>query len=362
MGVLSDEDDDLDFEDDVPLPPRPSRSRVTVSNVQQRGGPVSDIITFTNACCEEFGLSDVLKNDALKCAQLLSQHLLVWTYTRVLSLGQQVKHSNVSSFLNSTEFREHITRRLQCSILDPNILFYVKGTTARFVKHMIANPGVYQIPADVQENFMHSKEFSSAIGDVFSNYRSEIRRKVEKGSNEHLDIYSLCPTLPMRGFQLTDQHALRIAFIRMYLDQYNTIVWAPKDRKKKSFWDWLDDKLVSFYKLPEVAQVDKLQKNLRKDLQRYPIPSGGMSMFPPIVHVPDWQADDDLAHEGDGFGGAGDGGGGSGGEEIEGGGNGGGGNGEESEPDGGGSGGSGSDRTGQPSIQPYSTDVDGDAR
>ncbi|KAG9081888.1 hypothetical protein FRC06_005347 [Ceratobasidium sp. 370] len=344
MGVLSDEDDDLDFEDDVPLPPRPSRSHVTTSNVQQRGGPVSDIIAFTNACCEEFGLSDVLKNDTLKCAQLPLQHLLMRTYTRVLSLGQQVKHSNVSSFLNSTEFREHITRRPQCSILDPNILFYVEGTTARFVKHMIANPGVYQIPADVQENFMHSKEFLSAIGDVFSNYQSEIRRK------------------------------------RMYLDQYNTIVWAPKDRKKKSFWDWLDDELVLFYKLPEVAQVDKLQKNLRKDLQQYPIPSSGMSMFPPVVHVPEWQADVSLttlemlanfyanqtelagAQNGDGFGGAGDGGGDSGGKEIEGGGNGGGGNGEESESDGGGGGGSGSDRTGQPSNQPYSTDVDGDAR
>ncbi|KAG9079431.1 hypothetical protein FRC06_007730, partial [Ceratobasidium sp. 370] len=296
MGALSDDDDnELDLEED-PLPPprvqpQPSQSHINRAHAHHRGGATNDIVAFANACCEEFGLPDMLKNDALKCAQLPLQHLLIRTYTRVLSFGQHVKHSNVSAFLMSTEFKEHITRRLQCSILDPNLLFYVKGTTARFVKHMIANPGLYQISPAVQEHFMHSREYSAAVGDVFSNYRSELKRKTEKGSDEGLDIYSLCPTLVMRGFQLTDDHALRISFMRMYLDQYNMIVWAPKDKKKKTFWEWLDDKLAALYQLPEEAQVQKLQKNLRKDLKRYPIPARGMSMFPPVAHFPDWQAD-----------------------------------------------------------------------
>ncbi|KAG9074088.1 hypothetical protein FRC06_010941, partial [Ceratobasidium sp. 370] len=136
MGVLSDDDEDLDFEEDV-LPPRarhqPSRSHTNGPNTQHRAGSTHDIVAFTKACCEEFELTDALKNDAMKCAQMPLQHLLIRTYTRVLSFGQHVKYSNVSSFLNSNIFKEHITRRLQCSLLDPNLLFYVKGTTARFV-------------------------------------------------------------------------------------------------------------------------------------------------------------------------------------------------------------------------------------
>jgi hypothetical protein len=112
------------------------------------------------------------------------------------AVSQQVQQSTVASFLESAEFKEHITRRLQAGLLDPNVLHFVQGTTARFVvsvfclllfsadnlfqRHMTENPASYKIPEAVQLHFMHSKSFSSAVGSVLSNKRGEMKRKVIK--------------------------------------------------------------------------------------------------------------------------------------------------------------------------------------
>lgn len=65
--------------------------------------------------------------------QLSPPFMMVRLYARLLSFGQDVKQSTVGSFLDSAIYKEHITRRLQCGLLDPNILYYVQGTTSRFV-------------------------------------------------------------------------------------------------------------------------------------------------------------------------------------------------------------------------------------
>lgn len=43
---------------------------------------------------------------------------------------------------------------------------------------MIENPAAYNIPPAVQDNFMHTKAFSGAVGLVLSNARGEMKRKV----------------------------------------------------------------------------------------------------------------------------------------------------------------------------------------
>lgn len=123
------------------------------------------------------------------------QFFLIRMYARVSAVSQQVQQSTVASFLESADFKEHITRRLQAGLLDPNILHYVQGTTARFVvsilfifslfsphkffqRHMTENPASYKIPEAVQLHFMHSKTFSSAVGSILSNTRGEMKRKV----------------------------------------------------------------------------------------------------------------------------------------------------------------------------------------
>jgi hypothetical protein len=58
-------------------------------------------------------------------------------YTRMSAVSQQVQQSTVASFLESADFKEHITRRLQAGLLDPNIPHYVQGTTARFVVRLL---------------------------------------------------------------------------------------------------------------------------------------------------------------------------------------------------------------------------------
>ncbi|KAG9122457.1 hypothetical protein FRC07_001140 [Ceratobasidium sp. 392] len=165
------------------------------------------------------------------------------------------------------------------------------STGGKRKKHMVANPGVYGITEAVQERFIHSKEFSSAVGDVFSGFRSEMKRKTEKGSEEGMDIYSLCHTLVPRGFQLTEEHALRLSLVRIYLNKYNGITWKAKDKEKKPFWDWFDTRLEDFHQLSEEKQTRKLQKNLRLDLRQYPVPPGNMSSFPPVACLPPWQVD-----------------------------------------------------------------------
>ncbi|KAG8795704.1 hypothetical protein FRC12_010941 [Ceratobasidium sp. 428] len=298
MGAMSDSsDDDLDFEAEAPRQALPPQVRTSHSRPNIPGRPQpNDIVGFARACCEEFALDGLLKSNVLKTAQLSTPELMIRLYARLVSFGQHIKQSNASGFLDTPEFKEYITRRLQCSILDPNIPYYVQGHTPRSVKHIIDNPVAYQVSPAAQEHFMHGKDFSSGCGDVLTQYRSEVKRKfkqLDKGIEEKLDIYTLCQRLVPQGYQLTEAHALRMSFVRIYLADYNQIVWKPKDpNRKKSFWEWLDlVKLAEFHGLSDEAQDRRLRRNLRKDLVQYPVPPGGVQSFPVHVNMQDWQAE-----------------------------------------------------------------------
>ncbi|KAG8709205.1 hypothetical protein FRC12_021637 [Ceratobasidium sp. 428] len=295
MGAMSDSDSDgLDFEDEVPRQAAPPQVRASHGRHNIQGGPQpNDIVGFARACCEEFALDGSLKSDVLRTAQLSTPELMIRVYARLVSFGQHIKESSANSFLDTPEFKEHITRRLQCSLLDPDIPYYVQGYTPRAVKHIVENPVSYQISPAAQEHFMHSKEFSSGCGEVLTSFRSELKRKLDKGIEDKADIYTLCQRLVPQGYQLTEGHALRFSFVRIYLAKYNKIVWKPKDpEKKKSFWEWLDIvKLMEFYGLSDEEQDRRLRKNLRKDLKQFPVPPGGVQPFPVHANMQDWQAE-----------------------------------------------------------------------
>jgi len=241
-------------------------------------------------CCEELELNDALKDDVLKSCKLPVQFLLVRLYSRVLSVGRDVKKNAVDGFLESSTFKTHISRRILCSLLDPNLPFFVQGATPRFVKHIVDNPGAYNIPEAVRTSFMHSKLFASGVSDNASSHRSDVRRKLDKSIEDAADIYTTCIRLYPQGYQLTEDHARRISFVRMYLVKYNSItVWPGKS--KPSFWEWIDTKLVKLRKLSKQDQEAALRSNFRKDKKKFPIPVDSQSSFPTVVKPQDWQAD-----------------------------------------------------------------------
>jgi hypothetical protein len=43
---------------------------------------------------------------------------------------------------------------------------------------MRENPSSYEIPQAIQERLLTTKKFSSAVGDILSGFRGELRRKV----------------------------------------------------------------------------------------------------------------------------------------------------------------------------------------
>ncbi|KAG9080949.1 hypothetical protein FRC06_005977, partial [Ceratobasidium sp. 370] len=248
-----------------------------------------DLLSFANQCCEELELNDALKDDVLKSCKLPVNFLMTRLYSRVLSFGRDVKKNTVDGFLESLTFKSHISRRILCSLLDPNNPFFVQGTKQRFVKHIIDNPGAYNIPDAVRTSFIHSKAFSSGISDNASSHRSDIRRKVDKSIEDAVDIYTTCYRLYPEGYQCTEDHARHVAFIRMYLLEYNTTAWDGKPTS--SFWEWLDAKLVKFRKKSKADRETSLRTNLKKDQKRFPVPVDGQSSFPAVVKAQDWQAD-----------------------------------------------------------------------
>ncbi|KAG9099454.1 hypothetical protein FRC06_005266 [Ceratobasidium sp. 370] len=45
-----------------------------------------------------------------------------------------VKKNTIDGFLESLTFKNHISHRILCSLLDPNLPFYIQGTTSQFVR------------------------------------------------------------------------------------------------------------------------------------------------------------------------------------------------------------------------------------
>ncbi|CAE7144872.1 unnamed protein product [Rhizoctonia solani] len=317
MGCASDDEYDPEFEeelDDRTTPEDPLFDTPTIASAQtdvfdmagnQHAITPAILFSFANECCEEFGLADGLKEDVLRTAKLPPQLLLVRLYARTVAFGKNVQTTKVDSFLTSREFKQTISRRLQAGLLDPHISNYVEGTTARFVKHIVNNPASYEIPAAVQAQFMHSKLFSSAVAKVLSSFRGELQRKIQRSIAEKEDIGTLASRLAIHGFQMTQEHILRIAFLRSYYveftskpndkadplskDKEKESKKADKDKAETRFWSFIDAKLEKFHKRSLKDRLSSLERNLAKDKRAFPPLKGGAPVVP-STNMPEWQA------------------------------------------------------------------------
>ncbi|CAE6461230.1 unnamed protein product [Rhizoctonia solani] len=281
------------------------------------------LLVFAEGCCEEFRLSDAVREDVMRTAGLPTTYMMVRLYARAMAMGQDATKTQVDDFFRSNTFKEHIKRRIQGGLLDPNIPYYVRGCTARFVRHMRENPTLYDIPRVVQERLLTTKKFSSAIAEILSGFRGEIRRKIFGSIEDKTDIASTAEKLAIQGFQLSEDHLKQFALLRQLFEDYieaeagaqakkalqnagaqsrnrgkgkkKRVDGAPQ--KAQALWTYIDAQMNRFWKYPAAKRTDLLKNILRQDRKKYPDPTGQARWFPASnrLIVSPWQADASLA-------------------------------------------------------------------
>ncbi|KAG8705907.1 hypothetical protein FRC11_008692, partial [Ceratobasidium sp. 423] len=281
------------------------------------------LLAFAEGCCKEFRLSDMVREDVMHTAELPNNFLMVCLYAHAMAMGQDATKTQVNDFFRSNTFKEHIKRRIQGGLLDPNIPYYVHGCTARFVWHMRENPTLYDIPQVVQERLLTTKKFSSAIGEILSGFCGEICHKIFGSIEDKTDIASTSEKLVIQGFQLSEDHLKHFALLRQLFEDYikaETEAQAKKalqnasaqtrnhgkGKKKKldgvpqkaqALWTYIDTQMNRFWKLPKAKCTKLLKSILQQDRKKYPDPTGQARWFPPSnrLIVSPWQADASLA-------------------------------------------------------------------
>ncbi|CCO37429.1 hypothetical protein RSOLAG1IB_05076 [Rhizoctonia solani AG-1 IB] len=282
------------------------------------------LLAFAEACCEEFKLPAAAKDDVARTAMLPgSSYMSIRLYARVIAIGQETTKSQVEDFLRSNVFKENIKRRIQGGLLDPNIPYYVRGCTDRFVKHMRDNPSSYEIPQVVQEGLMSTKKFSSAVAEILSGFRGELRRKIFGSIEDKTDIASTGEKLAIQGYRLSEDHLKRFALLRQLSEDYieaeaeaqarkameNASTMSRthgRSNKKKldggpqkalALWTFVDAQMLRFQKYPVDKRTEILKSILRQDRKKYPDVTARARWYPPLsqLTVQQWQADASYA-------------------------------------------------------------------
>ncbi|KAH7308366.1 hypothetical protein B0J17DRAFT_634437 [Rhizoctonia solani] len=179
------------------------------------------LLTFAEACCKEYRLPDKVKADVMRTVTLPgSNYMSMRTYACMQAMRLEANHTQVDDFLKSNTFKETIKRRLQGGLLDPKIPYYVYGCTARFIRHMRENPAVYEIPQVVREGLLSTRRFSSAVGEILSGFRGELRRKIFGSIEDKTDIASTSEKLATQGYLLSEDHLKQFALLRRLSEDY----------------------------------------------------------------------------------------------------------------------------------------------
>ncbi|KAF8694559.1 hypothetical protein RHS03_08165, partial [Rhizoctonia solani] len=278
------------------------------------------LLAFAEGCCEEYRLSAIAKEDVMRTTALPgATFMAIRLYARMMAMGQNATKAQVEDFLRSSTFKENIKRRIQGGLLDPNIPYYVRGCTARFVRHMRENPASYEIPQVVQEGLMTTRKFSSAIAEILSGFRGELRRKIFGSIEDKTDIASTGEKLSIQGFQISEDHLKQFALLRQLSEDYikaeveaqakkavenaNAQVGNRGRGKKRrvdgapqktlAFWTYIDTQMSRFRKYPIAKRTELLKHILRQDRKKYPDRTGQARWFPPSnqLIVSQWQAD-----------------------------------------------------------------------
>ncbi|KAG9091070.1 hypothetical protein FRC06_000725 [Ceratobasidium sp. 370] len=278
MGFLTDDEMSFDVEsqnaDTPPGSPRlaATRAQAIAANFVNAASDISNNVACNYAalCCKEFGLNDLDKDDILKVSQMHPHLIAVRQYARVVALNHSVIQLLTESFLESVEFKDHVTRQIQATFLDPAIPSYVRGCTSCLIQHMQENLSSWHIPPIVHAHFLNSKAFRKAVAAIASNFRGDIRRKIIKSIIDKLDIGALAKKICIKGYQPTNDLWRRLALLLAKLEAQCT-----KPTKEITL---------------EVIQ-SRIKANLKNDQQLYPGPASGRTKLPNRIHVPDWQKD-----------------------------------------------------------------------
>ncbi|CUA75545.1 hypothetical protein RSOLAG22IIIB_05943 [Rhizoctonia solani] len=291
---------------------------IDMSNIAPRAA----LLAFVEGCSEELMLSDESREIALQTAKLPLDFMVMRLFTHVLEQRQDNSKTKVEDFLLSPTFKTSIKRRIQGGLLDPHIPFYVRGYTARFVRHMRQNPASYELPLVVQKRLLNTKKFSSAVGEILSSFRGELRRKIFASIEDKADISSTAEKLAIEGYLLSEDHIKQFALLRQLSEDYikseadaqakkaaeNLHAQAAhtraQGRRKKSkvdgapqkalaFWTYIDAQMHRFQQYTHAKRTEILKKVLRNDRKKYPDPTGQARYFPPAnrLLVSQWQAD-----------------------------------------------------------------------
>ncbi|KAB5588932.1 hypothetical protein CTheo_7631 [Ceratobasidium theobromae] len=247
---------------------------------------------YATLCCEEFDLTGIDKEDV--STQLPPHFIIVRQYARILSLTHSFQQMSAESFLNSSEFKDHVIQRIQATFLDPNLQAYVRGSTSCLIRHMELNPSSWNILSAFCEN-LSSKAFAKAVSTISSSFRGEMTRKFKKSVVDKLDIGTLAKSLCIERYHPTLEHWIRFAFIRVYMLDWEKIPVEPS-RSRIGFWSFIDSKLDKLYQRCSNAG-DKAQRvrewllktNLKKDQEMFSGLTSGRTQLPGSIQLSEWQ-------------------------------------------------------------------------
>ncbi|KAJ1303671.1 hypothetical protein OPQ81_008098 [Rhizoctonia solani] len=82
------------------------------------------------------------------------------------------------------------------------------------VRHMRENLSAYEIPQVVQEGVMTTKRFPSAVGEILSGFHGELHQKIFGLIKDKTDIASTGKKLAIQGFQLSKDHLKQYALLQ----------------------------------------------------------------------------------------------------------------------------------------------------
>ncbi|KAG8693757.1 hypothetical protein FRC09_010318 [Ceratobasidium sp. 395] len=301
MGILS--DDGLDFEAtmfNLP-PPSPTPAAARAQAISTRFSPNTSEFNADAArdyawmCCEELGLTDTDRDDIVQALQMHHHLIAIRSYARIMALMRDVQRMIVESFLNSSEFKDHITRRIQATFLNPSLLTYVCGSTGRLVLH----PKTWQISSVVEANFLPTKACFKVVGIVASNFRGDMLRKIKKSVAEKAPIVTLAEWLCIKNYQPEREHLKRFALMRGYYEEWVRLPCSRDKGRPISFFGFFDSKLD---KLRAVCARDTPAKTqnaiksmlslaLESDKKKYP----GGNGLPSKIVLSGWQKDTHAA-------------------------------------------------------------------
>jgi hypothetical protein len=99
---------------------------------------------------------------------MTAQLIAIRQYTRVVALTHNINQSLTESFLESAEFKDHITRRIQATFLDAAIPTYVRGSTARLIVSSISTSFPQNMVRPCGSNTCRKIQLAGAFPELFT--------------------------------------------------------------------------------------------------------------------------------------------------------------------------------------------------